>query len=109
MELLCIVSIQRAKPPQPGVGVGMCVIGSLMHGFMFYLVFCLFTENKHHHDHDHDSGMGPSIFTDTKSTTFSEVSYYFTNACILLCGHSCASVFTSALGSFGQRAEGIGL
>jgi len=31
------------------------------------------TEKKHHHDHDEDSGMGPSIFTDTKSTMFSEV------------------------------------
>ena len=37
---------------------------------------CHFTDKKHHHDTDDDSGMGPSIFTDTKSTTFSEVSYY---------------------------------
>ena len=37
----------------------------------FYLVHL--TGKKHHHDHDEDSGMGPSIFTDTKSTTFSEV------------------------------------
>ena len=37
--------------------------------------FCLFTEKKHQHDDDDDddSDMGPSIFTDTKSTIFSEV------------------------------------
>ena len=34
-----------------------------------------FTEEKHQH-HDHDSGMGPSTFTDTKTTIISEVSYY---------------------------------
>ena len=34
------------------------------------------TEKEHQHDtDDDDSGMGPSTFTDTKSTTFSEVSY----------------------------------
>ena len=35
-----------------------------------------FTEKKHQHDPDDDSGMGPSIFTDTKSSIFSEVSYH---------------------------------
>ena len=39
--------------------------------------FC-FTEKKYQYDPDDDSGMGPSIFTDTKSTTFSEVRYSHT-------------------------------
>ena len=36
-------------------------------------LFCHFTGTKHKHDDDDDSDMGPSIFTDTKSTIFSEV------------------------------------
>jgi len=39
-------------------------------------LFDYFTEKKHQDDPDDDSGMGTSIFTDTKSTIFSEVSYY---------------------------------
>jgi len=63
--------------------------------------------------------MGPSTFTDTKSTTFSEVSNSYTY-CILphtycvtifvttsLCIYRC--FLSSALGSSGQRAEGNGL
>ena len=34
------------------------------------------TERKHYNDTDDDSGMGPSTFVDTKSSTFSEVNYY---------------------------------
>ena len=33
-------------------------------------------EKEHQHDPDDDSGVGPSISTDTRSTNFSEVSYY---------------------------------
>ena len=44
-----------------------------------------FTEDKHHHDPDGDSGLGPSTFTDTKSTTFSEVSYCLTSIYVVLC------------------------
>ena len=46
-------------------------------GLMLYSVFMVFhfTEKKYQHHPDDDSGVGPSIFTDTKSTTFSEVSY----------------------------------
>ena len=43
---------------------------------------CHFTGKKHQHDLDDDSAMGPSIFTDTKSTTFSEVNY---TVCIAVC------------------------
>ena len=39
-----------------------------------------FTEKKHMHDPDDDSGMGPSMKSDGKSTTFSEVYY-----CLLEC------------------------
>ena len=31
-----------------------------------------FTEMKHHHDRDDDSGMGSSIFTDTRSSIFTD-------------------------------------
>ena len=81
-----------------------------------------FTEKKHHHDPDDDSGMGPSIFTDTKSTTFSEVSY---TVCIAVRMNQIGPkgewiskpppfplsfyVLFSSLGSSGQRAKGSGL
>ena len=89
-----------------------------------------FTGKKHQHDPDDDSGMGPSMFTDTKSTTLSEVSY---TACTNQIGskgkspclgsqtyngfenrlqvHShCHFIFLfSSLGLSGQRAKGSGL
>ena len=40
------------------------------------IMVCHFTEKKHKHDPDVDSGMGPSMKSDEKSTTFSEVSYH---------------------------------
>ena len=49
-----------------------------VHILPFSLSIGLFhlTEKEHQRDtDDDDSGMGPSTFTDTKSTTFSEVSY----------------------------------
>ena len=42
---------------------------------IFKIITCHFTERKHQHDPDEDFGMGPSKFTDAKSSTFSEVSY----------------------------------
>ena len=36
-------------------------------------MFIYFIEKKHRYDPDDDSGIGPSIFTDTKSSTYSEV------------------------------------
>ena len=38
-------------------------------------IFFHFTDKKFQRYTDDDSGMGSSLFTDTKSTTFSEVSY----------------------------------
>ena len=58
-----------------------------------------------HDDDDDDSGMNPSMFTDTKSTTFSEVSYSSPSS-VVLCGYSCVCLTPSVLGSSGQRDEG---
>ena len=44
----------------------------MVHIFMF----CHFADTNHQHDPDDDSALGPSISTDTKSTIFSEVSFY---------------------------------
>ena len=92
--------LQKDDPTQ--AGVGMCILFTIV--FIMYLNTCMFffysyvlhsgrlsihilplslsiglfhlTEKEHQHDtDDDDSGMGPSTFTDTKSTTFSEVSY----------------------------------
>ena len=52
---------------------------------------------KHQWD---DSGIGPSTFMDTKSTNFSEVSYYLH---ISVCNHSCMFFSSSVLGSTGQK------
>lgn len=68
----------------------------------------LFTENKHQHDDD-DSGMGPSTFTDTKSTNFSEV------YCCIDAGNTGSVVRSYTyiplyyIGSSGRRDKGIGL
>jgi len=43
---------------------------------VFILMICHFTEMKHQLDIDDCSGMGPSIYTDIKSTTFIEVCFY---------------------------------
>ena len=76
---------------------------------------CHFTEKRPHHDPDGDSGMGPSTFTDTKSTTFSEVSY---TVCIAVCKLLPPAVYvgipawvncSSSLGSSGQGDERIRL
>ena len=42
-------------------------------GVIASIIIFHFTEKKHKHDPDNDSDMGSSMFTDTKSTTFSEV------------------------------------
>ena len=47
-----------------------------------------FAGNKHQYDSDDDSGMGPSTFSDTKSTTLSEVSY---------APQSCSKLFEGAV------------
>ena len=82
----------------------------------FVLIFVPFTEKKPQRDHDEDSGMGPSLFTDTLSTTFSEVKYHLLSLVVhvVLCGYILLSYYIQiilfyALGSAGQRAEGIGL
>ena len=62
------------KDDSSQVGVGMCKTVYCMHCHLHQSLFCHFTETKHQHDDDDDdSDMGPSIFTDTKSTIFSEV------------------------------------
>ena len=57
----------------------MCILGFIMSHILPFIESIIhtipFTEKKHQHDPDDDSGMGSSTFTDTKSTTFSEVSY----------------------------------
>ena len=54
---------------------------------------CHFTEKEHQHDPDEDFGMGPSKFSDAKSTTFSEVSY-----CLIPCsGVYVTNSFTSLI------------
>ena len=97
-----VLLLQKDDPTQ--AGVGMCILFTIVYimylntcMFFFYsyvlhsgrlcihvhiLPFSLsiglfhLTEKEHQHDtDDDDSGMGPSTFTDTKSTTFSEVSY----------------------------------
>ena len=40
------------------------------------IVVCLFTDKKHKQDPDKDSGIDSSMFTDTRSTTCSVVSYH---------------------------------
>ena len=62
---------------------------------------------KEHHDHDDDSGMGPSTFTDTKSTTFSEVNTLLPSLINIV--WLLLSAPSSALGSLGQGAERIRL
>ena len=53
------------------------LVPSPMHNSLAFCLFVIYcTEKEHQHDPDDDSGVGPSISTDTKSTTFSEVSYY---------------------------------
>ena len=47
-----------------------------------------FAGSKHQYDSDDDSGMGPSIFIDTKSTTLSEVSH---------APQSCSKLFKGAV------------
>ena len=69
----------------------VCTIvhGHMRNNLIYHLFFLVhFTVNKHQYDPDDDSGIGPSTFTDTKSTTFSEVScYYYRNTCIVLWPH----------------------
>ena len=72
-----------------------------MHCHIDISQFFHFTVKKHQRDDD-DSGMGPTIFTDTKSTTYSEVITHYLTKC--MCVH--ISILSSALGSTGQRAEG---
>ena len=71
-----------------------------MHLLPFFFIYnlCHFTdiEKKHQDDTDDDSGMGPSTFTDTASTTFSEVSHYF-SILVVLSGHLCTYLPSSAL------------
>ena len=69
---------------------------------------CHFTDKKHQDNTDDDSGMGPSMFTDTASATFSEVCDYLLIH-VLLCDHSCIHLLSTALGFYGQRVEGSGL
>ena len=64
---------------------------------------------KEHHDHDDDSGMGPSTFTDTKSTTFSEVNTLLPSLINIVWLLIVLSAPSSALGSLGQGAERIRL
>ena len=63
-----------------------------------------FTEKKHQRDPDDDSGMGPSTFTDTKSTNFSDVRYYLIH--VVLCSHPCIYHSSSTLGPSGQKDDG---
>ena len=68
-ELVCRYSLYSYSYSYSYIVLGI-------HPFLSVLcMVCYFTESKH--EHDDDSGMGPSTFTDTKSTNFSEV-----NCCI---------------------------
>ena len=71
-ELVCRYSLYSYSYSYSYIVLGINPFLSLC---LLWMV-CYFTENKHQH-HDDDSGMGPSTFTDTKSTNFSEV-----NCCI---------------------------
>ena len=95
-ELCRFVSLQKAEPSQAQVGMwyiistyipspplfvywnSISVKLNSNNSLTFHLGVCRlwfdFSEKKHQHDPDGDSGMGPSIFTDTKSSIFSEVS-----------------------------------
>ena len=52
----------------------LCIVFIISHSVSIMVYH--FTEKKHKHDPDDDSGMGPSMKTNGKSTTFSEVSYH---------------------------------
>ena len=67
-----------------------------------------FTVKKHQHDTDDDSGMGPSISTDTKSTTFSKGKLLppSINLCNVVRAYT---VLFLHIGSSGPRSEGNGL
>ena len=52
------------------------VVVSLLVFILLVIMICHFTEKKRQLDIDNCSGMGPSIYTDTKSTTFTEVCFY---------------------------------
>ena len=92
--LRCVVLLsymQNDKLPQGGVGMYILsstifIVSPLLcvfSAFYRFMVSCLSQcswfsisqRKKYQHHPDNDSGVGPSIFTDTKSTTFSEVSY----------------------------------
>ena len=70
------VSLQKDDPSE----VGMSLAHSSCLNIIIMYIICInlihFTVKKHQHDTDDDSGIGPSTFTDTKSTTLSEVSGY---------------------------------
>ena len=77
-------SIQKDEPSQAGIGMTVqfrlyiysyCLqkMSYILPSILSLMVFC-FTEKKHKRDPDGDSDFG--IFTDTKSTTFSEVNCY---------------------------------
>ena len=77
-----LFSIQKAEQFQAEVGMFIhTVVHLIICKSSVNPAFC-FTEKRPHHDPDDDSGMGPSTFTDTKSTTFSEVCYSHTY-CVL--------------------------
>ena len=60
---------QIDEPSQAGIGNG--ILHCCLQNILLTLVY-RFTEKKH--QHGDDPGMGPSTFTDTKISTFSEVS-----------------------------------
>ena len=70
------VFLQKEDPSE----VGMSLAHSSCLNVIIMYIICInlihFTVKKHQHDPDDDSGIGPSTFTDTKSTTLSEVSGY---------------------------------
>ena len=55
--------------------VVVVAVVSLLALILLVIMICHFTEKKHQLDIDW-SGMGSSIFTDIKSTTFIEVCFY---------------------------------
>ena len=58
-------------------GAFLTYLCEIVHFFLpLLIVACHFIEKKHQHDPDEDFGMGPSTFSEAKSTIFREVSYY---------------------------------
>jgi len=79
LVLLFPYCTQKNEPSQDGFGKLKGIEGSIINKTdlpSLSTIVCHFTEEKHQHHDDDDSGMGPSTFTDTKTTINSEVSYY---------------------------------